>query len=177
MKQRIKLYVYHANEDDPRKCTARKLARFGFVKLERNIRRLSRNKVLLNPLAEKTLSKEDLDLAYRNGLLALDCSWKNVDKSFEYLDKINHSRALPFLLAANPVNYGKPFKLTTLEAFAASLYILGEVEYATELLNLYKWGKQFLILNKEPLDEYRKAGNSLEIIKIMHQYILKKDFS
>lgn len=171
MKQMIKLYVYHANEDDPRKCTARKLARFGFVKLENNIRWLPRNLILLNPLAEKSLSKEDLNIAKKSGILVLDCSWKNVDKSFGYLDKINYSRALPFLLAANPVNYGKPFKLTTLEAFSASLYILGEVDHAMELLKLYKWGEQFLNLNEELLEEYRKARNSSEIIEIMKQYI------
>ena len=171
MKENIKLYVYHTNEDDPRKCTARKLARFGFVKLEKNIRRLPRNLILLNPLAEKSLSKEDLNIAKKGGILALDCSWKNVDKSFEYLDKKNYSRALPFLLAANPVNYGKPFKLTTLEAFSASLYILGKVEHAVELLRLYTWGEQFLNLNREPLEEYREAENSSEIIRIMRQYI------
>ncbi len=171
MKENIKLYVYHTNEDDPRKCTARKLARFGFVNLEKNIRRLPRNLILLNPLAEKSLSKEDLNIAKKGGILALDCSWKNVDKSFEYLDKKNYSRALPFLLAANPVNYGKPFKLTTLEAFSASLYILGEVEHAVELLRLYTWGEQFLNLNREPLEEYREAENSSEIIRIMRQYI------
>jgi len=171
MKQKIKLYVYHMNEDDPRKCTAKKLARFGFVRLEKNIRRLPRNMILLNPLSEKSLSKEDLNLAYKSGLLALDCSWKTVDKSFDYLDKINHPRALPFLLAANPINYGKPFKLTTLEAFSASLYILGEIDHALELLKLYKWGEQFLILNKEPLEDYRNAENSSEIIEIMKQYI------
>jgi len=171
MKQNIKLYVYHTNEDDPRKCTAKKLARFGFVKLEKNIRRLPRNLILLNPLVEKSLSKEDLNIVKKRGILALDCSWKTVDESFEYLDKINHSRALPFLLAANPVNYGKPFKLTTLEAFSASLYILGEVDHAMELLRLYTWGEQFLNLNKKPLEDYRKAENSSEIIEIMKQYI------
>ena len=50
----------------------------------------------------------------------------------------NYPRALPFLVASNPVNYGKPFKLTSLEAFSAALFILGEVEYAKELLNIYK---------------------------------------
>ncbi len=165
------MYVYHTGEDDPRKCTARKLARFGFVKLEKNIRRLPRNLVLLNPLAEKSLSREDLKIAERNGLLALDCSWKTVDTSFEYLDRINYSRALPFLLAANPVNYGKPFKLTTLEAFAASLYILGEQDYAMDLLNLYKWAPNFLVLNEKPLNEYKSAKNSSEVVEIMKHYL------
>ena len=171
MKHRIRLYVYHTGEDDPRKCTARKLARFGFVKLEKNIRRLPRNLILLNPLAEKSLSREDLKIAERNGLLALDCSWKTVDTSFEYLDRINYSRALPFLLAANPVNYGKPFKLTTLVAFAASLYILGEQDYAMDLLNLYKWAPNFLVLNEKPLNEYKSAKNSSEVVEIMKHYL------
>jgi len=69
------------------------------------------------------------------------------------------------------VNYGKPFKLTTLEAFAASLHILGEIDHAKEILNIYKWGPHFLELNKQPLEEYRGAKNSKEVIQIMKQYI------
>jgi len=171
MTKKIKLYVYHTNEDDPKKCSAKKLNRFGHVKLEESIRKLPKNLILLNPLADKSLSKEDIVIAKSTGILALDCSWKNVDNSFNYLSKVNHSRSLPFIVAANPVNYGKPFKLSTIEAFAASLYILGEVDNAKEILELYKWGPQFLILNKEPLDEYRKANNSTEILEIMNQYI------
>ena len=83
----------------------------------------------------------------------------------------NISRALPFLVAANPVNYGKPFKLTTLEAFASALYIIGEKEHAKDILNIYKWAPHFLELNYQPLEEYRKAKNSQEVIKIMNEYI------
>ena len=167
----MKLFVYHADEDDPKKCSARKLARFGFASLETNIRKTPRDAVLLNPFAEKSFSKEDLSIAEKNGILVVDCSWKNAENSFEYLDKRNHSRALPFVVAANPINYGKPFKLTTLEAFAAALYIFDEIQEAEKILKLYKWGPHFLELNKEPLDDYRKAGNSQEIIKAMKNYI------
>jgi pre-rRNA-processing protein TSR3 len=167
----MKLFVYHANEDDPKKCSAKKLARFGFVKLETNIRKTPRNTVLLNPFAEKSLSKEDLNYARKNGILSVDCSWKNVEKSFEYLNKKNHPRSLPFLVASNPVNYGKPFKLSTLEAFSAALHILGEVELSKEILKIYKWGPHFLELNKQPLEEYKKADTSAEIIEIMKKYI------
>ncbi len=167
----MKLFVYHADEDDPKKCSARKLARFGFVRLETNIRKTPRDAVLLNPFAEKSLSKEDKAFAEKHGILAVDCSWKNAENSFDYLDKRCKSRALPFVIATNPVNYGKPFKLTTLEAFATALYILDDVDKAKEILNLYKWSPQFLELNKEPLDEYRKARSSSEIIEIMKQYL------
>ena len=167
----IKLYVYHANEDDPKKCSAKKMAKFGFVKLETNIRKTPRDAILLNPFAEKSLSKEDLVIAKKNGILAIDCSWKNAEKSFYFLDKRNHSRALPFVVAVNPVNYGKPFKLTTLEAFSAALYILGFIEKAEEVLRLYKWAPNFLVLNKKPLEDYRNAENSKEIIEIMKKYV------
>ncbi|EMR74974.1 hypothetical protein MBGDF03_00160 [Thermoplasmatales archaeon SCGC AB-540-F20] len=171
MKRKIQLIVYHANEDDPKKCSAKKLHKFGFVKLEKNIRKIPKHAILLNPFAKKSLSKEDIKIAKKNGILAIDCSWKNAENSFEYLDRENISRALPFLVAANPVNYGKPFKLTTLEAFASALYILGEKEHAKDILNIYKWAPHFLELNKQPLEEYRRAKNSKEVIQIMSEYI------
>lgn len=168
---RIKLFVYYANEDDPKKCTAKKLKRFGLVELEKSIKKIPRRSIILNPLAEKSISKEDLDIAIENGITALDCSWENVEKDFRFFSRFIFNRALPFLLAANPVNYGKPSKLTTLEALAASLYILGEKDHAKELLSIYTWGQQFLILNKELLDRYSEAKNSKEIIDIMKEYI------
>ena len=167
----IKLYVYHANEDDPKKCSARKLARFGFVKLETNISKTPKDTILLNPFAEKSISKEDLAIAQKNGILAVDCSWKNAENSFDYLEKRNRSRALPFVVATNPVNYGKPFKLTTLEAFSAALYILGFIDKAEEMLKLYKWAPNFLVLNKKPLEDYRNSKSSKEIIEIMKKYV------
>jgi len=167
----IDLFVYHADEDDPKKCSAKKLQKFGYVKMFTNIRRTPRNTILLNPFADKSISKEDLECARKNGILAVDCSWKNAENNFEYLDKRNYSRALPFVVAANPVNYGKPFKLTTLEAFASALFILGEGDYSKKILNIYKWAPHFLDLNKKPLEEYQKANSSSEVIEIMKQYL------
>jgi len=171
MSSNIKLFVYHTDEDDPKKCSAKKLNKFGFVTLEKKINRIPKNAVLLNPFAEKSLSKKDKDYAIKNGLVAIDCSWKNVGKNFKNLDKKSISRALPFLVAANPVNYGKPFKLTTLEAFSAALYILGEKNHAKEILNIFKWAPHFLKLNIQPLEEYSCAKDSTEVIERMKKYI------
>jgi pre-rRNA-processing protein TSR3 len=167
----VQLVIYHANEDDPKKCTARKLHRFGLVTLEKSIRKLPYHGVLLNPFSEKSLSCEDLPDAQNHGLVAVDCSWKTAEQLFFSLQRSSVSRALPFLLAANPVNYGKPFQLTTVEAFAGALYILGEVPHAEKILGIYTWGHRFLELNREPLEEYRKAKDSAEVIRIMNQYI------
>ena len=170
MNSKFNLIIYHANEDDLKKCSAKKLNRFKLAYLTDNIKKINRNAILLNPFAEKSLSREDNYIAKKNGIIAIDCSWKNAENSFEYLDKRNHSRALPYLIAVNPVNYGKILKLTTLEAFAAALYILDDVDTAKKILNIYKWGPQFIELNKEPLEDYRKAKNSKEIIEYMNQY-------
>ena len=169
--EKIRLFVYHLGEDDPKKCTAIKLARFGLATLVKKYQKIPRGAVILDPFSEKSLSKEDLEPAKKRGIVAVDCSWKRAEDCFKTVSKIGSNRALPFLISTNPVNYGRPFKLSTLEAFAAALYILGEVEQAKELMRIYKWAPHFLELNKEPLEEYRKARNSKEIIEIMKGYI------
>lgn len=171
MKEKINLIIYHTKEDDPKKCSARKLNKFNMATIKQKINKTPRNTILLNPYAEKSISQEDKSIAEKNGTMAVDCSWKQAEENFSYLDKRNHSRALPFLVAANPVNYGKPFKLTTLEAFTAALYIMGEQKHSKKLTKLYKWSPHFLELNKKPLEDYRKSENSKQVIKAMKNYI------
>ena len=164
----IRLYAYDARACDPRKCTARKLARMGLVELTNEVRGLPRGCVLLDPTSEKAISREDERQASRKGLAALDLSWKHPDfPDVKFVD----ARALPYLLAANPINYGKPFRLSTAEALAASLFIMGHQEHCAEVLSKFKWGPGFLLLNEEPLKLYAEARNSGEVVMAQSEFI------
>jgi len=49
----------------------------------------------------------------------------------------------PFLVAANPINYGRPFRLTTVEALAGACCIFDEWERAEDLLEPFRWARPF----------------------------------
>ncbi|UCD91623.1 MAG: DUF367 family protein [Methanobacteriota archaeon] len=164
----INLFAYDAKECDPKKCTSRKLARFRLIRLLHSTKTIPSGSILLTPEGEKALSLEDKSRAEKRGIVVLDLSWKAA--VFPRIPGI-HERALPYLLAANPVNYGKPFKLSSVEALAAALHILGEAEQAETILSKFSWGEQFLKLNKEPLDEYAKAKTSKEVVKAQEEFI------
>ena len=80
-------------------------------------------------------------------------------------------RALPYLVAANPVNYGSPTILSTAEALAATLYILGRSNESRKILSTFKWGDVFFQLNSGLLELYRTAKTSEEIIQIQKQIL------
>jgi pre-rRNA-processing protein TSR3 len=164
----IRLYAYDAKACDPKKCTARKLARMGMVTLTSDPSGLPRGCVLLNPTSDRAVSREDEKHAARRGLAALDLSWKH--PAFPEVRSAK-DRALPYLVAANPVNYGKPFQLSTAEALAASLFIMGYEDQCIAVLNKFRWGPGFLTLNKEPLMLYAKAKNSEEVVEVQGEFI------
>jgi len=161
----MQLLIYHANQCNPKKCSGKKLARFDLAVLTNRIEQI-RTFLVLSPFSQKALSPEDRGA---KGLAALDCSWARAEEVFMRF-KLTE-RALPFLVAANPVNYGKPFKLSTVEALAAGLIILGEREHAELILSKFNWGYVFLKLNEEPLQEYASARNSAEVVKIQEAYL------
>lgn len=159
------LLIYHANQCDPKKCTGRKLARFKLARLTKRMNDL-RHCLVLSPFSEKALSPEDRG---ERCLAALDCSWAQAEDVFARISL--KSRALPFLVAANPVNFGKPFQLSTVEALAAALVIMGYPQRAEEILAKFSWGHVFLELNREPLQEYAAAIDSTEVVRIQMEYL------
>jgi pre-rRNA-processing protein TSR3 len=166
----VKIVVYHAGQCDPKKCTALKLKRHGLVRLVPKIRFLPKRVVVLNPFSKIAFSPADRQRIEKFGLAALDCSWEHAEKVL--LKRVKGtSRCLPFLIAGNPVNFGKPTKLTTVEALVAALYIAGLGEEVNELVSIFSWGHTFIEINQERLENYAKAKDSTEIIRLQAHFI------
>ncbi len=170
-RESARIVVYHAKQCDPKKCSALKLKRYGHVQIVHRPQQLPKGAVILNPFSTKALSPADRETIERIGLVALDLSWKHSDSMPRFLKLQGKSRCLPYLVAANPINFGKPTKLSTVEALSAALYITAFKEDAAKLLALFKWGSTFMSLNKELLETYAKAHNSSEIIELQEQFI------
>ena len=164
----MNLHVRYEGDDDPDKCTARKLARFDLADLHRSDRATPYG-VVLNPPAERALSPGDTDIARENALVALDCSWESAGEKMFSLP--GEHRALPYLVAGNPVNFGRPLQLTTVEAFAAALVILGERDHAERIMAKFTWGDTFLELNEEPLGRYANCEDSADVVAIQQEYL------
>jgi pre-rRNA-processing protein TSR3 len=162
------ILVYHADQCDPKKCTGTRLVRMKKAKVVKKLRLIPRGSVVLNPVSQIAFSKADRDTSLRSGLVALDCSWKLAESVFSSM-KWGEQRALPYLLAANPVNTYRPFKLSTAEAIAAALYILGFQEVSEDLMSLFKWGPSFLTLNHEILEDYASCKNSREVVEVQSE--------
>jgi pre-rRNA-processing protein TSR3 len=161
----VRVSVYHAAQDDPKKNTALRLSRRGFVRIVKKIRFLPKRAVVLNPFSEIAFSPADRGRLECFGLAALDCSWEQAQKVLgEHVR--GTSRCLPILIAGNPVNFGKLTKLTTAEALAASLYIAGFKNDAKKVLSIFSWGHTFFELNQRFLDQYVTAKDSEEIVKM-----------
>ena len=159
-----RVYVVHYGEDDPSKCTAMKMVRMGLaIKIPPS--KIPRKAIVLNPLSRIILAPEDRELAERQGIVVIDVSWKVGVTKLSILRRGEH-RVLPFLVAANPINYGKPTKLSSLEAVIAALYILGYVDEAYRYSSIFKWSPTFIELNRRRLELYRNAKSRDEILRI-----------
>ena len=163
----MQIQVLMFEQDDPTKCTAAKLVKFGIAK---RIRRLSGKDMILNPFAKEFVLRSDRNLT--KSITAIDCSWNLAQNIF--LQKfVGLSRKLPPLLAGNPVNYSKIGKLTTAEAIAGALYIMDFPELANSVIDKFKWGHTFFDLNKYLLEDYSQAKTTSDITMISQEYGLE----
>ena len=142
----VRVYIFDAEQCDPKKCSAKRLVRMNLAEKVTRMGRLPRKAVLLDPFAKRALSPADTQVAMKRGLVVIDCSWEHAEETFKAARRVARltPRGLPFLLAANPINYGKPWKMSSLEAVAAALTILGDIDHGQRLGAAANWGTRCL---------------------------------
>ncbi len=109
------------------------------------------------------LSPSDSSAVSSCGLSVVDCSWARVEETPFSRMRSARPRLLPYLVAANPVNYGRPCKLNCAEALAAAMHICGFPGHARAVMAKFGWGHAFISLNEELLDRYAACKDAEEV--------------
>src|SRR5205085_1412042 len=138
-----KLGMWDFGQCDPKRCSGRRLYRLNLLSIFKLNQRFSG--LVLSPTGTKLISSADFELVRAGGLAVIDCSWAALDQVPWHRLPHQGDRLLPFLVAANPVNYGRPFKLNCAEALIAGLMIAAGVPENSEERNAMRSDAQILI--------------------------------
>jgi len=165
----IKLRMWDFQQCDPKRCSGARLARRGIF--DKMPLKSPFRGIVLSPEASVAVSPADIEILEKGGMSLIDCSWARLQEiPFKQMQS-GHHRLLPFMVAANTVNYGRPFKLTCAEAAAATLYICGKPEAAKVVMDEFSWGEEFLSLNKQVLDIYASCTDSADVVQKQNEWL------
>ncbi|KDE06576.1 hypothetical protein MVLG_03073 [Microbotryum lychnidis-dioicae p1A1 Lamole] len=173
--KRLPVAMWDFDHCDPRKCSGKKLARLGLMKELRVGQKFQG--VVMSPKGTQVVSPSDRDIVASSGVAVVECSWARLEEIPFHKIKSPHERLLPYMIAANPVNYGKPYKLTCLEAVAAALYICSFPTQAEELLSKFSWGHSFWEINGPIISRYQTCSTPESVLEMQEVIIeeMKKE--
>jgi len=119
----------------------------------------------------------------------VECSWKRLDEVpfsriggkcerlreflFTHCTNRADTHTVPYLIAANPTNYGRPWRLNCVEALAACFSICGHHEWAEDILSTFSYGQAFLDINAALLKRYAACTSEEEIKKAEETWLAK----
>ncbi|KAG8529148.1 uncharacterized protein KY384_005783 [Bacidia gigantensis] len=156
---------------DPKRCSGKRLMHFGLM------RELPVGKkfpgVVITPTAKEVISPTDNDLLEQYGAAVVECSWVRVAEIPKGKIGGKCERLLPYLVAANSVNYGRPWRLNCAEALAACFYICGHEDWAHEVVAHFSYGETFLQINSQLLKRYAACSNAAEVKKAEENWLAK----
>lgn len=158
---------------DPRRCSGKKLIRLGMMRDLHLGQRF--NGVIITPNGKQVVSPADRELLETYGAAVVECSWART-KEIQW-SKVGGKceRLLPYLVAANTVNYGKPWRLNCAEALAAAFYICGRKEWAEQVLAPFNYGESFLEINGSLLRKYAACEDAQEVKKVEDAWLERLD--
>ncbi|KAI4120656.1 MAG: hypothetical protein LQ338_006857 [Usnochroma carphineum] len=156
---------------DPKRCSGKRLMHFGMM------RELSVGQkfpgVVISPNAKTLISPLDRPLLELHGAAVVECSWVRISEVPWSKIGGKHERLLPYLVAANSTNYGRPWRLNCAEALAATFYILGHEDWAEHVLQHFSYGKPFLEINAQVLKRYAACHNEDEVKECEKRWLEK----
>lgn len=129
--------------------------------------------IVVSPKGKKIVSREDKPLLDQYGAAVVEASWNRIDEVPFGRIGGKCERLLPYLVAANPTNYGKPWRLNCVEALAACFYICGHPEWAEDILSTFSYGRAFLDINAALLKRYEACENEEQIKKAEEVWMAK----
>lgn len=129
--------------------------------------------VVVSPKGKKIVSREDKELLDQYGAAVVEASWKRIDEVPFGRIGGKCERLLPYLVAANPTNYGKPWRLNCVEALAACFYICGHPDWAEDILSTFSYGRAFLDINAALLKRYEACENEEQVKKAEEVWLAK----
>jgi len=158
---------------DPRRCSGKKLLRLGLMHELRLGQRFPG--VVITHRSQTFLSPADAPAVAEHGAAVVECSWARTSEVQWGRIGGKASRVLPYLVAANTVNYGKPSKLNCVEALAATFYICGHADWAEEVLAPFSYGEAFLDVNGALLRRYASCADHAAVKKTQDEWLERLD--
>ncbi|KAF2814130.1 DUF367-domain-containing protein [Mytilinidion resinicola] len=170
-KPQFKAACWDLGHCDPKRCSGKRLMRLGMMR-ELHVGQKFAG-VVVSPKAKKILSGADKELLEQYGAAVVEASWNRIDEVPFGRIGGKCERLLPYLVAANPTNYGRPWRLNCVEALAACFYICGHPEWAEEILSTFSYGEGFLEINGALLKRYAACSTEEEIKKCEEVWLEK----
>lgn len=168
----VRLCMFEFSQNDSKMDSGSRLVRFGLAQSMRPD--VSFHGIVLSTQTDILVSAADRSLVETSGVAGVNCSWNRIEEiPWEKLQRRGKHRTLPFLIAANSINYGRPWKLNTAEALAATLFIVGLETDAALVLRKFSWGSEFFRINEEVLKGYRAAKSSAEVRACQDEFLAR----
>ncbi|KAJ3490652.1 hypothetical protein NLG97_g5738 [Lecanicillium saksenae] len=168
-KPQFKAACWDLGHCDPKRCSGKKLMKLGMM---RDLHMGQRhNGVIITPNGKQVVAPDDRELMDQYGAAVVECSWARTQEV--QWNKVGGKceRLLPYLVAANTVNYGKPWRLNCVEALAAAFFICGHPEWAEQILEPFSYGPSFLEINDTLLKKYAACTDAASVKKAEEEWM------